>query len=108
MGFSRKEPEDSPRPRRCPLRRSLGEGLDILPWHALVHEGTQDSKDGINAVVERIAHVDEETRILKEALAKRNKELQASHLMCAKTASRLTVVEDELDLLRAGIKIRNT
>ncbi|XP_073387709.1 filament-like plant protein 4 isoform X8 [Physcomitrium patens] len=101
MGFSRKEPEDSPRPRRCPLRRSLGEGLDILPWHALVHEGTQDSKDGINAVVERIAHVDEETRILKEALAKRNKELQASHLMCAKTASRLTVVEDELDLLRA-------
>jgi hypothetical protein len=40
--------------------------------------------------------------MLKEALAKRNDELQAARLMCAKTASRLTAVEDELEMLRAG------
>ncbi|KAG0629003.1 hypothetical protein M758_1G069500 [Ceratodon purpureus] len=94
---------DSGRPRRRPLHRSHSSGvpLDFLPVHEL-QEDLQSPRDTSQAVVERIANMDEETRMLKEALAKRNDELQAARVMCAKTASRLTAVEDELEMLRAA------
>jgi hypothetical protein len=87
---------DLGRPRRRPLIRSQSGGVDFLPVHELVQE---DSREADHA--QRIANMDEETRMLKEALAKRNDELQQARIMCAKTASRLTAVEDELDTLRS-------
>lgn len=92
-----KEVGDSGRSRRRPLIRSQSGGVDYLPVHELVHE---DSREADHA--QRIANMDEETRMLKEALAKRNDELQQARIMCAKTASRLTAVEDELEAYRSA------
>ncbi|XP_065880555.1 filament-like plant protein 4 [Euphorbia lathyris] len=44
-------------------------------------------------LTERFLAMEEETKMLKEALAKRNSELQASRNLCAKTASRLQSLE---------------
>lgn len=93
-----KEAGDSGRQRRRPLIRSQSGGVDFLP----VHELAQQHEDPREADAQRLANMDEETRMLKEALAKRNDELQQARIMCAKTASRLTAVEDELEILRAG------
>jgi len=93
-----KEAGDSGRPRRRPLNRSQSGGVDFVSVHELVQD--QDSREADHA--QRIANMDEETRMLKEALAKRNDELQQARIMCAKTASRLTAVEDELETLRSA------
>ena len=100
-----KEPGDSggrPR-RRGSMYRSQSGGVpaDFLPVHES-QEDIQSPRAPNQAIAERIANMDEETRMLKEALAKRNDELQAARVMCARTASRLTAVEDELEMLRAG------
>lgn len=47
-------------------------------------------------LTERLLAMEEETKMLKEALAKRNTELQASRSLCAKTASRLQSLEAQL------------
>uniref|UniRef100_A0A2P2JR32 Uncharacterized protein MANES_18G015200 n=1 Tax=Rhizophora mucronata TaxID=61149 RepID=A0A2P2JR32_RHIMU len=44
-------------------------------------------------LTERLLAMEEETKMLKEALAKRNNELQASRNLCAKTTSRLLSLE---------------
>lgn len=51
---------------------------------------------------ERVEYLDQETQMLKEELAKRNDELQAARLMCVKTASKLSSVEEELQALKSG------
>jgi len=56
-----------------------------------------------NASAEKILNLQEETRMLKEALAKRNEELQSSRIMCAKTARLLSSVEVEVEALRLGM-----
>jgi myosin heavy subunit len=47
-------------------------------------------------LTERLWAMEEETKMLKEALAKRNTELQASRSLCAKTASKLQSLEAQL------------
>lgn len=47
-------------------------------------------------LTERFLAMEEETKMLKEALAKRNSELQTSRSMCAKTASKLQNLEAQL------------
>ncbi|XP_030950711.1 filament-like plant protein 4 [Quercus lobata] len=44
-------------------------------------------------LTERLLAMEEETKMLKEALAKRNSELLASRSLCAKTASKLQILE---------------
>lgn len=56
-----------------------------------------------NASAEKIRNLQQETRTLKETLAKRNDELQNARIMCAKTASRLSSVEEEVEALRSGM-----
>lgn len=46
----------------------------------------------------RLLAMEEETKMLKEALAKRNSELQASRNLCAKTATKLQCLESQLQL----------
>lgn len=55
------------------------------------------------ASAEKILNLQEETRILKEALGKRDEELQRARIMCAKTASRLSSVEEEVEALKLGL-----
>lgn len=47
-------------------------------------------------LTERLLATEEETKMLKEALAKRNTELQASRNICAKTVSKLQSLESQL------------
>lgn len=47
-------------------------------------------------LTERLLAMEEETKMLKEALAKRNTELQASRNICAKTVSKLQSLESHL------------
>ncbi|KAI3817004.1 hypothetical protein L1987_10790 [Smallanthus sonchifolius] len=47
-------------------------------------------------LTERLLAMEEETKMLKEALAKRNTELQASRNICAKTVSKLQTLEGQL------------
>ncbi|CAN4093960.1 unnamed protein product [Withania somnifera] len=47
-------------------------------------------------LTERLLAMEEETKMLKEALAHRNSELQASRSICAKTASKLQNLEAQL------------
>ncbi|KAG6785692.1 hypothetical protein NC652_005289 [Populus alba x Populus x berolinensis] len=49
-------------------------------------------------LTERLFAVEEETKMLKEALAKRNSELQASRNLCAKTASKLQSLEAQFQI----------
>ncbi|CAN6886512.1 hypothetical protein Bca4012_071056 [Brassica carinata] len=47
-------------------------------------------------LTERLLAMEEETKMLKEALAKRNSELQVSRNLCAKTANRLQTLEAQV------------
>ncbi|KAK4752787.1 hypothetical protein SAY87_021585 [Trapa incisa] len=47
-------------------------------------------------LTERLLATEEETKMLKEALAKRNSELQASRTLCAKTSSKLQLLEVQI------------
>eukprot|EP00250_Pteridium_aquilinum_P023033 c2608_g1_i1 orf=123-3737(+) len=47
--------------------------------------------------LERYSSLEEETKMLREILAKRNNELQSARLMCARTASKLSAVEQQLE-----------
>ncbi|XP_057490090.1 filament-like plant protein 4 isoform X2 [Actinidia eriantha] len=51
-------------------------------------------------LTERLFAVEEETKMLKEALAMRNSELQASRNICAKTVNKLQSVEAQLQASR--------
>lgn len=90
-----KEAGDSVKGRRRSLNRSQSGGVDFLPVHEF-----EDFRESDHAL--RIANMDEETRMLKEALTKRNDELQQARIMCSNTASRLTTVENELETLRSA------
>lgn len=57
-------------------------------------------------LTERLLAMEEETKMLKEALAKRNGELQASRTLCARTASKLSSLEKQLEVLNNDQKQR--
>ena len=57
------------------------------------------------ASAEKILSLQEETRVLKEALGKRDEELQRARIMCAKTASHLSSVEEEVESLKLGMLV---
>ncbi|KAI7727479.1 hypothetical protein M8C21_002121 [Ambrosia artemisiifolia] len=59
-------------------------------------ENTQKYQKEIDLLTERLLATEEETNMLKEALAKRNTELQASRNVCAKTVSKLQSLESQL------------
>lgn len=47
-------------------------------------------------LAERVVAMDEEMKMLKEALSQRNGEIQASRLLCSKTSAQLSAVEEDL------------
>ncbi|KAG0584561.1 hypothetical protein KC19_3G218000 [Ceratodon purpureus] len=83
---------------RSPRRRPLGRnqiGADL-------EENFQAAQLEAKASAEKILNLQEETRTLKEILEKRDEELQRARIMCAKTASRLTSVEEEVEALKSA------
>ncbi len=83
-------------------RRSLGHsGRHMDPsLMGMMQENVHDdfSYNGMSSgIAEKMAAMDEEMKMLKEALARRNEELQNAHVTCVKTANRLSLVEEELD-----------
>lgn len=69
------------------------------------HENVQKYHKEIELLTERYLAMEEETKMLKEALAKRNSELQASRSICAKTVSKVQCLEAQL---QANNQHRNT
>ncbi len=83
-------------------RRSLGHsGRHMDPsLMGMMQENVHDDLvyNGMSSgIAEKMAAMDEEMKMLKEALARRNEELQNAHVRCVKTANRLSLVEEELD-----------
>eukprot|EP00250_Pteridium_aquilinum_P017210 c23510_g2_i2 orf=230-3817(-) len=54
----------------------------------------------VEMLQDRLVSMDAENKLLKEALSKRIGELQASWLLCAKTANKLSIAEDHLESLQ--------
>ncbi|KAK3019803.1 hypothetical protein RJ639_043382 [Escallonia herrerae] len=79
--------------RKSPVKPSSPH-LSPLPEFSLdtVHKYHKENE----LLTERLLAMEEETKMLKEALAKRNSELQASRNICAKTVSKLQSLELEL------------
>ncbi|BBM99383.1 hypothetical protein MPTK1_1g20920 [Marchantia polymorpha subsp. ruderalis] len=89
-------------------RRSLGRSTTSRDSDSAlesIHDSYQESSNReADALADRMGAMDDELKLLKEALAKRDVELQASRLMCAKTASKLSHVEEQLEAARSGVK----
>jgi hypothetical protein len=91
-------------------RRSLGCAASHLDPGAVVGMTMMQENNaqaimgynGVSGIAERMAAMDEEMKILKQALACRNQELQNAQIRCAQTANRLSVVEEELDRALGG------
>lgn len=76
------------------LRKSPGKPPHYSPEYSFdnIHKFQKENEH----LTERLLGMEEETKLLKEALAKRNSELQASRTSCAKTASKLQSLEAAL------------
>ncbi|WOL15192.1 filament-like plant protein 7 [Canna indica] len=60
------------------------------------------SSKGAGALVDRLRVTEDENKIIKESLTKKNNELQASRLMLARTTTKLSHVEKQLEDLSKG------
>ncbi|KAK9756588.1 hypothetical protein RND81_01G107900 [Saponaria officinalis] len=82
------------------LRRSpspqYGSNSHMLTVPELSLDGVQKFQKENGFLTERLFAMEEETKMLKEALAKRNSELQTSRSICAKTASKLQSLEAQV------------
>ncbi|CAK9229950.1 unnamed protein product [Sphagnum troendelagicum] len=91
-------------------RRSLGRAASHLDPGAVVGMTMMQENNaqaimgynGVSGIAERMAAMDEEMKMLNQALACRNQELQNAQIRCAQTANRLSVVEEELDQALGG------
>lgn len=88
---------------RSPRRRSLGRSQTGADHISQQEEENLQLSVVANASAEKILNLQEETRMLKEALSKRDDELQGAKILCAKTTSRLSSVEEEVEALRLGM-----
>jgi predicted AAA+ superfamily ATPase len=87
-------------------RRSLGRSASSVEHSSadsMQENGNENGRQTREAqmLAERVVAMDEEMKTLKEALTQRNGELQVARLMCSKTATRLSVVEEELNRAKA-------
>lgn len=103
-------PEDGPRTDGGGRRRkSLGPQQGSRNPHSspAAAESQQQQHDG-GALADRMYGLEEENTLLKEALARRNEELQSARLMCARTATKLSSAEDQVDSLRGSSSSSST
>ncbi|CAN6463626.1 unnamed protein product [Victoria cruziana] len=84
--------------RRSQVRNSLSHPPPVSEFLDIAQQNQKETE----FLTTRLLAMEEETKMLKEALSKRNGELQASRNMCAKTASKLHAVEAQLQSLGHG------
>ncbi|KAK6115759.1 hypothetical protein DH2020_008028 [Rehmannia glutinosa] len=82
-----------PRLRRSPMTPTTTH-FSQMPEFSLENSLKYQKENEL--LTERLLEMDEQTRMLKEALANRNSELQASRSICAQTASKLQNLEAQL------------
>ncbi|KAH9606085.1 hypothetical protein KSS87_019229 [Heliosperma pusillum] len=85
--------------RRSPMRPPSPQYTSnphMLAIHELSLDGSHKFQKENEYLTERLFAMEEETKMLKEALAKRNSELQTSRSICAKTASKLQSLEAQV------------
>ncbi|KAK1362316.1 Filament-like plant protein 4 [Heracleum sosnowskyi] len=80
--------------RKSPAKPSTSPRM--TPFTEFSHDNVQNYRKEIELLTERLLAMEEETKMLKEALAKRNSELQASRSVCAKTVTKLRSLEEQL------------
>ncbi|CAA7391316.1 unnamed protein product [Spirodela intermedia] len=103
----RRSPGKSASPRRGP---SSDYGTPRFGPHDFALENIQQCHKENELLTARLLAMEEETKLLKEALSKRNSELQASRSICARTATKLRQLEAQalsLDPPVEGSLIRN-
>ncbi|KAL5706539.1 hypothetical protein ACHQM5_024693 [Ranunculus cassubicifolius] len=83
------------RPRRSP---SQNPSPHLAPQPDISLESVQQCHKENEFLMGRCLAMEEEMKMLKEALAKRNSELQVSRNMCAKTSSKLRSLEAQVNL----------
>ncbi|MCO5552552.1 hypothetical protein L7F22_006065 [Adiantum nelumboides] len=89
---------DGNKKKVCKGATSLSESGDNVKLQKLQQESPNGGKN-VEALSNRLSAMEDETRRLKELLAQRDNELQHSRLMCARTASKLSSVEEQLECL---------
>uniref|UniRef100_A0A7I4CJX4 Uncharacterized protein n=1 Tax=Physcomitrium patens TaxID=3218 RepID=A0A7I4CJX4_PHYPA len=86
--------------RRRSMSRS-GSQLDLLAVNGAMQDDGQDGRtQEAQMLAERVVAMDEEMKMLKEALAQRNGELHSARLLCSKTSTQLSAVEEELKIAK--------
>ncbi|KAL9270219.1 Filament-like plant protein 4-like protein [Drosera capensis] len=91
-----------------PVSPQFPHNIHMLQAPEFSLDGHQKFQKENEFLAERLFSMEEETKMLKEALAHRNSELQASRNMCAKTATKLQSLEAQLqtlDLQKSSAKI---
>ncbi|XP_068646671.1 filament-like plant protein 4 [Aristolochia californica] len=82
--------------RRSPVKSS---SPHMAPPTEFSLESIQQSRKETEFLTARLLTTEEETKMLKEALSKRNSELQASRNICAKATSKLRSLEAQIQFL---------
>lgn len=89
-------------PVKPPISSPQSPHFSSLPDFSL--DNIQKYQKENELLTERLLGMEEETKMLKEALAKRNTELQASRNICAKTVSKLQSLEAQLQSSSSQLK----
>ncbi|KAL4179703.1 hypothetical protein AMTRI_Chr13g88610 [Amborella trichopoda] len=87
--------------RKKKWNASHGSAL-IVRDYSLSDDAQEAANKRISILTERLWEMEEETKILKETLTKKNSELQSSRTMCARTVSKLSQVEAQLGVFLKG------
>lgn len=88
------------RTRRSPARSSTPNHMSPSEF---AHENMQQCRKENEFLTTRMLAMEEEMKMLKEALSKRNSELQSSRNLCAKTANRLRSIETHFHAMNQQI-----
>ncbi|XP_077224344.1 filament-like protein (DUF869) [Tasmannia lanceolata] len=85
--------------RRKKMNPTMG---GLMVKDNLVENFQETSTKRINFLIERLCGMEEENKILKETLAKKNNELEYSRITCERTSSKLSQVEAQFRELSKG------
>eukprot|EP01018_Ginkgo_biloba_P026445 Gb_23430 [translate_table: standard] len=94
--------------KRKRLHGGKGAGAGSLAGESVHNNAQENSMRQIHVLSEQILAMEEEAKVLKQTLTKRNNELQASRVMCARTAGKLSQVEAQMEALYRSHGITRT
>lgn len=89
-------------------RLGKGSGLISLTEESMHDNAHENSPRQIHAFSEQLLAFEEENKILKQTLTAKSNELQASRVMCARTASKLSQLEAQMEDFHRGHRINKT